>query len=102
MITLFHKTKTRWRRTYPNIIGKRFFDAGEYGLGFFTVTKAWKCQEYCRNATAHNGTHWFDKSMIEIVTSTGIKYRIPYCPWVNVVDAETGELWSKYFDEKPW
>lgn len=33
------KKRTRWKRVYNPIIGVRFFDAGEYSLGFFTIEK---------------------------------------------------------------
>ena len=93
---------TRWKRRYPNIIGKRFFDGGEYGLGYFTVLRAYSSKEHCKNAIAPDGTHVFDKAMIVVKTDSGYKFKIPYCPWLNVVDAETGKLWSSYFNEKPW
>lgn len=96
------KKRTRWKRAHPNIIGKRFFDAGEFGLGFFTVLKAWKCKEYCGSAFAPDGTRWFDKQMILIKTDSGIKYKIPYCPWIKLADAETGKAWDSYYNERPW
>ena len=96
------KQRTRWKRTHPNIIGKRFFDGGEYSLGYFTVLKAWKCKEYCKSATAPDNTHWFDKNMILIRTDTGLKYKIHYCPLAKITDAETGKWWSDYYNERPW
>jgi len=95
------KNRTRWKRVYPNIIGKRFFDEGEYGLGFFTVLKAWKCKKYSKSAYALNGTQWFDEYMILIKTNAGIKYKIPFCSWLNVYD-RNGIKWSKLFNENPW
>ena len=96
------KLHTRWKRKYPNIIGKRFFDGGEYGLGYFTVLKAWKCKVYNKaSAFAPDGARWFDKEMILIKTDTGLKYKVPFCPWKKITD-EDGKLWSKYFNEKPW
>lgn len=96
------KLHTRWKRTYPNIIGKRFFDGGEYGLGFFTVIKAWKCKEYSDSALTPTDSHWFDKSMILIKTDSGLRYRIPFCPWTKIADAETGKCWSEYYNKMPW
>lgn len=96
------KTRTRWKRVYPNIIGKRFFDGGEYTLGFFTVLKAYKCKEYSKGAIALDNTHWFDKNMILIETDTGLRYKVPYCPWAKITDAQTGKWWDTYFNERPW
>lgn len=98
----WNKTKTMWKRVYPTIIGKRFFDGGEYGLGYFTVVKAYRCKEYCKGALSQNGTHWFDKAMILVKTDTGLKYKIPFCPWVRVTSAETGKWWSEDFNKNPW
>ena len=98
----WNKTKTIWKRVYPTIIGKRFFDGGEYGLGYFTVVKAYRCKEYCKCALSPNGTHWFDKTMILIKTDTGLKYKIPFCPWARVTNAETGKWWSEDFNKNPW
>lgn len=96
------KQHTHWKRKHPSIIGKRFFDAGEYGLGFFTVLKAWRCKEYSKNGVAPDDTHWFDKHMILIKTDSGLKYKIPYCPWAKVTDAKTGKWWDSYYNERPW
>lgn len=96
------KQHTRWKRKHPSIIGKRFFDAGEYGLGFFTVLKAWRCKEYSKSGVAPDDTHWFDKHMILIKTDSGLKYKIPYCPWAKVTDAKTGKWWDSYYNERPW
>lgn len=96
------KKKTRMKRCYPTIIGKRFFDAGEYGLGYFTVIKAWKYKEYCSSAKLPNGSHWFSKEVILIRTDAGVKFKIPFCPWTKVVFADTGELWDKEFNNNPW
>ena len=97
------KNKTMWRRCYPNIIGKEFYDGGEYGLGFFTVLKAWKCKEYCKSAEALDGTHWFDKRMILVKTDTGLKYKLPYLPWLkSIVEEKTRKKWIEFYDEQPW
>lgn len=93
---------TRWKRIYPQIIGKRYFDAGEYSLSLFTVLKAWKCKEFCKNATAPDNTHWFDKTMILVETDTGLRYKIPYCPWAKVVSTETGKYWSDDYNTRPF
>ena len=94
------KNKTRWKRVYPNIIGKRFFDAGEYGLGFFTVLKAWTCKTYSKSAYALDGTQWFDTKMLLIKTDEGVKYKVPFCPWLDIY---YGTLkWSELYNENPW
>lgn len=95
--------RTRWKRCYPNIIGRRFFDAGEHGLGFFTVLKAYKCKTYSKVALAHDGSHWFNKAMIVVRTDEGCKYKIPYLPWLkDIEEADTHKRWDKFFDEQPW
>ncbi len=96
------KNRTKWKRVYPNIIGKRFFDGGKYGLEFFTVLKAWKCKTYSKNALAPDGTQWFDERMILIKTDNGIKYKIPFCPWLDVYDAKGKINWGELFNENPW
>ena len=96
------KQHTRWKRVYPSIIGKRFFDGGEFGIGFFMVLKAWKCKEYSNCAITPDGSRWFSKELILIKTDAGIKYKIPFCPWLKIEDAVTGELWSKEYDSNPW
>ena len=96
------KNKTKWKRAYPDIIGKRFFDAGGYGLGFFTVIKAWKCKTYSESAIAPDGTQWFDERMILIQTDNGIKYKIPFCPWLDIF-SENGKMhWGELFNKNPW
>lgn len=96
------KKRTRWKRCYPTIIGKRFFDGGEFGIGFFTVLKAYKCKTFDSHCEMPDGSNWFPKHMIVIKTDEDLKYKIPYAPWLKIADAESGKLWSKYFDEHPW
>ena len=96
------KRRTRWKRYYPTIIGKRFFDGGEFGLGFFTVLKAYKCKTFDLHCETPDGSNWFPKRMIVIKTDEGLKYKMPYAPWLKIADAESGKLWCKHFDEHPW
>ena len=96
------RKRTRWKRAYPTIIRKRFHDDSEYMLGYFTVLKAWKCKTYDKNCKNYNDSHWFSKSMILIKTDDGRKYKIPFCPWSNTSNADTGELWSEEYNAHPW
>lgn len=96
------KNKTRWKRVYPEIIGKRFFDGGEYGLGFFTVLKAWKCKIYVGTAYTSGMTQWFDARMILIKTDEGLKYKVPFCSWLNIYDKSGKTNWSELYNKKPW
>lgn len=84
------------------IIGKRFFDAGEYGFCFFTVLKAWKCKIYSKSAVALDGSQWFDRKMILVKTDEGIKYKIPFCPWWDIYDENGTIKWGELFNESPW
>ena len=96
------KLHTRWKRVYPNIIGERFFDGGDYGLGYFTILKAWKCKEYSKGAIAPDDTHWFNKAMVLIETDTGLKYKVPFFPWATVTEVSSQKKMSEYFNECPW
>lgn len=93
---------TRWKRCYPTIVGKRFFDGGDYGMGFFTVIKAYKCKEYCKGALAPDMTNWFPEEMIVIKTDTGLRYKIPFCPWWRIIEADTNKKWEDFYNENPW
>ena len=94
--------KTRLKRKKPNIIGKKFFDNNIYGLGYFTVLKAWSCKEYCQSSFSPDGGHWIYRNIILIKTDSGIKYKIPYCPYLKIIEVDTGILWDKYYNYKPW
>ena len=97
------KKYTRWKRVKRlNIIGARFFDAGEFGLGFFTIEKAYKCKEYCSCAIALDGTRWFDQQMIVVKTDSGIKYKLPFCPWLKIYSADGNKPLSEFYNEQPW
>lgn len=99
----FLKLHTRWKMCkHANVIGHRFFDGGEYGLGYFTVEKVYKCKEYCRSAETLDGSHWFSKNMAIIKTDAGLKYRVPFFPWAKVVDDSDKKPLSKFYDELPW
>ena len=95
------KKRTRWKRCYPTIIGKEFFDGGEYGLGYFTVLKAWTCKTYSQAALFLDDTHWFPEQMILVRTRSGLKYKMPFCPWAKVVNSN-GKLWGEDYDKNPW
>lgn len=97
------KLHTRWKRVKnKNILGQRFFDGGEFGLGFFTIEKAYKCKEYSSCAIAPNGTRWFDVGMIVVRTDNGLVYKLPFCPWLKVYSADGNKALSKFYDEQPW
>lgn len=93
------KKRTRWKRVYNPIIGVRFFDAGEYSLGFFTIEKLWSCKEYCRCAETVGGSHWFDKTMMQVRTSSGLVYKMPFCPWMKVYDESGKKSLADYYNE---
>ena len=95
------KLHTKWKRVYHPIIGQRLFDAGEYSLGYFTIEKLWKCKEYCKCATALNGTHWFDKTIMQVRTDVGLVYKMPFCPWYKM-SLSNGKSLSDFFDEHPY
>lgn len=98
------RLRTRWKRAHPgDLIGKRFFDRGNYSLGYFTFLKVYRCKVYCKAAETPDGSHWFDKRMAVIKTDAGLTYRVPFFPWANVEEAdgdhrELSELYSKH----PW
>ena len=93
------KQRTRWKRVYNPIIGVRFFDGGEYDLGFFVIEKMWSCKEYCKNAETVSGSHWFDKTMMQIRTDTGFVYKMPFMPWMIAYDESGKKSVSDYYNE---
>ncbi len=98
------KNRTRWKRVRGlNILNKRFFDCGEYTLGFFTVLKAWRCKVYCRSALTPNGSHWFSKAKLLVKTDDGLKFIVPFIPWAKSITSADGQKkWSEFYDEQPW
>lgn len=89
------KVKTRWkRRKQTPFKGERLF--GE-DFGFFQIKKAWDCKEFCRCATALDGTHWFPKTKVEILTETGLKYQVPFL-WLIFNSTKNGKLLWKIID----
>lgn len=82
---------------YNPIIGMRFFDGGEYSLGFFTIEKLWHCKEYNKHALTPSHSHWFDRTMMQVKTDTGCVYKMPFCPWYKMYfDGKSlGELYNK-------
>lgn len=93
------KKRTRWKRVYNPVIGVRFFDGGEYALGFFTIEKLWSCKEYCKSAETPSGSHWFDKEMMQVRTDSGLVYKMPFFPWMKVYDASGKKSLSDYYNE---
>lgn len=93
------KKRTKWKRVYNPIIGVKFFDAGEYALGFFTIEKLWSCKEYCKCAETPSGSHWFDKRMMQIRTDTGLVYKMPFFPWMKVYDESGKKSLADYYNE---
>ena len=96
------KLHTKWKRVYNPIIGVKFFDHGNSGLSFFTIEKLWRCKEYFKGAQRYDGekwTSWFWTTMMQIRTDTGLVYKMPFCPWMNVVDASGSKKLSDYYNE---
>lgn len=93
------KKRTRWKRVYNPVIGVRFFDGGEYALGFFTIEKLWSCKEYCKSAETLSGSHWFDKEMMQVRTDSGLVYKMPFFPWMKVYDVSGKKSLSDYYNE---
>ena len=95
------KLATRWRRVYNPIIGVRFFDAGDYGLGFFTIEKLWECNVYSEHAVTPEYSHWFTKRMMQIRTDKGLVYKMPFIPWMDVYDSKGKKSMGDYYNENP-
>lgn len=93
------KKRTRWKRVYNPIIGVRFFDGGEYALGFFTIEKLWSCKEYCKSAETVGGSHWFDKTMMQVRTNSGLVYKMPFYPWMKIYDKSGKKSLADYYNE---
>lgn len=93
------KKRTKWKRVYNPVIGVRFFDNGKYTLGFFTIEKLWTCKEYSKCAEAMDGSHWFDKKMMQIRTDTGLVYKMPFFPWMEVYDISGKKSLADYYNE---
>lgn len=96
------KQITRWRRAYNPVIGVRFFDGGEYALGYFIIEKLWKCREYCKNAETPSGSCWFDKIMMQVRTDTGLVYKMPFFPWMKAYDDSGKKSLADYYNENWW
>ena len=96
------KQTTRWKRVYNPVIGVRFFDGGEYALGYFIIEKLWKCREYCKSAEAPDGSCWFDKVMMQVRTDTGLVYKMPFFPWMKVYDDSGKKSLADYYNEHWW
>lgn len=93
------KKTTRWKRVYNPVIGVRFFDGGEYALEFFTIEKLWRCKEYCGCAETPSGSHWFDKTMMQVRTDTGLVYKMPFMPWMKAYDESGKKSLGDYYNE---
>ena len=98
------KTRTRWRKIKSaNILGKSFTDYGEYGLGNFTIKKIYKCKVYVKYAMTPTHSHWFDKERAVVVTEQGIKYKLPFCPYLKYIkEVGTQKSLGEYYNEHPW
>lgn len=95
------KQITRWKRVYNPIIGMRFFDGGDYSLGFFTIEKLWVCEEYCKHATTPDNSHWFSKRMMQVRTDSGLVYKMPFVPWLKIFTADGKKALSDLYNENP-
>ena len=93
------KKRTRWKRVYNPIIGVRFFDGGNYRLGYFTIEKLWKCKSYNANAETVAGSHWFDEYRMKVRTDEGLVYKMPFCPWMKAYDSSGKKSLSDYYNE---
>lgn len=99
------KLHTKWKRVYNPIIGVRFFDGGDFGLGFFTIEKLWQCMTYCKGAQRYDGkewTNWFCTTMMQVRTDTGLVYKMPFCPWMKAYDDSGLKSISDYYNENSW
>lgn len=85
-----------------NITGKKFFDAGEYGLGKFTVHKCYTYYVYNKSAVNFDGSHWFKHNEIAIILEYGLYRTIPFCPWHKIYEIGTIKSFKEYYDEQPW
>lgn len=94
------KLRTRWKRVYNPIIGIRFFDCGEYSLGYFTIEKLWYCKEYNKHSLTPSHSISFDRMMMKVRTDTGRVYKMPFCPWFKF---STGDKsLEDYYNENPY
>ena len=93
------KQRTRWKRVYNPIIGRRFFDGGNYGLGFFVIEKMWQCKEYCSSAEAPDGTHWFTVAKMKVRTDSGLVYKMRFFPWMDAYDDTGKKSISDFYNE---
>lgn len=92
-------TRPKRIKSHP-IIGLRFFDGGEYGLGFFTIKKLWVYKEYSTCAYAPDGSRWFSKAIMLVEDDYGMKYKMPFCPWMK--SSCGNKMMSDYFNERPF
>ncbi len=92
------KLKTRWKRVYNPIIGIRFFDGGDYSLGYFKIIKLWSCLEYCGCAETADGSHWFPKTRMLVKTDTGLAYKMPFFPWMKAYDSAGQKSIADYYN----
>ena len=95
------KQITRWKRVYNPIIGMRFFDGGNYSLEYFTIEKLWVCKEYCKHALTPNGSHWFTKYMMQVRTDSGLAYKMPFVPWLDIYTADGKQSISDLYNTNP-
>ena len=95
------KQRTKWKRVYNPIIGMRFFDGGDYSLGYFTIEKLWICKEYCKHATTPDNSHWFTKRMMQVRTDSGLVYKMPFVPWLKIFTADGKKSLSDLYNENP-
>ena len=79
----------------------RFFDGGDYSLGFFTIEKLWVCKEYDKHAITPNGSHWFTKRMMQVRTDSGLVYKMPFVPWLKIFTADGKKALSDLYNENP-
>lgn len=93
------KKRSRWKRVYNPVIGVRFFDGGEYTLGYFTIEKLWQCKEYYKSAENLDGSHWFPQEMMQIRTDTGLVYKMPFFPWMKAYDESGKKSLGDYYNE---
>ncbi len=101
-----HKKKklkhTHWKKVKNcNLIGKRFFEYGDYGIsGYFTVIKAYKCREYFDYMT--DEADWFHSTMVIIKTDSGLKYKVPFFPWAKVTTEDGKTKLCDLYERCPW
>lgn len=46
-----------------------------------------------------NGSHWFDKEMMQVRTDSGFVYKMPFFHWMKVYDNSVKKSLADYYNE---